>query len=516
MKIPMLELQFVPIDLDYALKLLGDYPNFLYIDGKNAQICLDDVLAFRRILRFENVALLPNSAKDEQITNRILDVGTCHIEYRGHSASEDGITFLFRVYSAGDLDAGDIPNEYYSAEEVLGKVLLNCSGISLYTEAFRADMPTNWGNPWYMLSDVAEQIAQKPNIGLSHNEKEQALLPLLTDLRCLNRYEYPSDEGLIHLPTLRRLFAEFDETKLLSLLGSLEQTQPYTDRYYRRASKLHNRLCLSSSEPLWRYIREQISDSQRDYPVKADRLCHPEALSAIRTSTQKQMEALGYEGSFPDYVKKGSVHGIHLIESYAANYLTFGTKEAFLYIHCTEEVDDTGNYYFSILCATDLSGKESHCKDVFSCLFNAHGECFWQEVYYNYALLGHHDTADTPSSEQDLTPEHLSMYLRIADKKAQLLPLTKEERALDNNGYAASSLALFLLVPLVIGLLSACFFTPCFMVMEFLVTLCFGKLDIFPEMFLETPWLKYFLFYTIGVAGFMWLYGLYVFFPRRK
>ncbi|MBQ5626140.1 MAG: DUF3878 family protein, partial [Paludibacteraceae bacterium] len=83
----------------------------------------------------------------------------------------------------------------------------------------------------------------------------------------------------------------------------------------RLTNKLLALLNRRKYEPLWREIYKLISASQCGYPDAVPVLCNKEILHETREKIQKRMEAHGYSGNYPDFMKKGSINGLHSVTS---------------------------------------------------------------------------------------------------------------------------------------------------------------------------------------------------------
>ena len=157
------------------------------------------------------------------------------------------------------------------------------------------------------------------------------------------------------------------------------ETAPNSKKRENRIRKLVSRLNSQKYEPLFRELYGRIARSQEEYPVRAEACCPPELLREKRAKIQTGMESLGYTGSYPDFIKCGTIRGIHPVGSYEKLYFVGMEKRAVFHIHCREFVVGEG-LGIEFLCGTELLRKGESAGDICSCLFNAGGRRYFKTV----------------------------------------------------------------------------------------------------------------------------------------
>lgn len=371
--------------------------------------------------------------------------------------------------------------------------------ISLY----RADELLFGGTPWEHLSQIAADILEKWHLPGNHfNNLEKEHFPLIVELSKLSYWaRIPERYQKCGFPTLKEKCVRFGYSKPLSLLERIETGMAAgqdTERLTRRLIALLNH---QKYEPLWRELFTLLQTTQEGYPSRREHCCAPAALQEARALVQEQMEALGYEGQYPDFFKRGAIRRLRLAESYDISYFAGLTKRAAFHIHCTEVMTKNG-FFLEFLCGAELLRKGEEPKDIYSCLFFAKGHRFFQAINYQY------DIED--SDAKDLKQE-LPVYARVAAKKAELAPLTKQER-IAIHGFDGS-LSLFFPVFFLMGGLFAIFMTLGMMLLPVIFALLDGQPQAIPSMIAEIPWWALFLFCWVGFGGAM---GFITVLSKRK
>lgn len=372
------------------------------------------------------------------------------------------------------------------------------TAIRYERQVYRVEPDGGLYTPWRTLALVALAICEKAfRSDCPCNAQEEALLPLLTELANLyHSNALPEDRQSGRFPLLAALFGEFGQIRLLPLLSKVEAAKPDSVRRRNLERKLLAKLEEQACEPLWRSLYGKIQESQASYPTRVENDCDPALAAKTRAEVQAHMERLGYQGTYPDFVKEGPLKGIHLAESHGMTYFVGMEKRAVYHIHCLEAWDGSCNVWF--LCGTALPRKGEQVPDIWSCMFNAKGRRLYRQVWPL-------DPRDTPEAD-------LAARVEIAAKKAELRKLTKEEREWDST-FAGGSVGLFLAFLILGGGMFGILMTAGFMVMEFLTALLVGQLASFPELFLTTPWWQLLLFCWLGFGGAM---GLITVLAKRK
>lgn len=323
-------------------------------------------------------------------------------------------------------------------------------------------------SPWVFLIDTASNIISKSEAAVDlFNQKEKALLPLLAELCGLTNYHAVNYEVKKEFPQLKLYSEKLGYRELLPLIENVEKERQ-SGKEKNSAAKLIARLNKSEYEPLWKELYTLICESQAEYPEEASN--ESEKLIAARHEIQRVMEEMGYEGTYPDFFKKGEIRGIHLAETYFLSYFVCNEKNVAFHVHCSEHsfVDDVLIQFRS---GTKLLKKGEETGDIFSCAFDAKGRRYFS-------------VTDCFIEEDE--PQIVSQKAVIATKKAELKKLTKSERKLNSGN--ASLLGIFMFVFIIMGGLFGIFMTLGFMAIELIAALATGALSEFPSLFMETPW----------------------------
>lgn len=343
-------------------------------------------------------------------------------------------------------------------------VKLRFSGVDVELVSVRADVVDSHERPWWALSALANGIVRKSEVAPQLlNERERALLPLLREVAMLVGWR--GAPGQLEFPLLRARM----EPELLPLLERLEQSGPEWKRLWKASDKLQRRLNRSRYAHIWRGIYDEIAASQAEYPLKS-------CVSAqLRRRIEEKLRSMGYSGSYPDFIKRGEVRGLHVVESHGQTYFICNEKKAVFHIHCREYLGSEGGVMIDHVCGTELLREDEIQGDILSCMFDARGR----------RLIG------SVSYVQDMDDSQLERKLVIAAKKAELRRLNKEERRSEG---MIHGLMLFAVVYLLgCGLLAGVVIS-FFVVVSALVTaLLFGWGEI-RAMLREVPWMELFFF----------------------
>jgi len=356
-------------------------------------------------------------------------------------------------------------------------------------------------NPWRFLHTICFAIGMKADLpGDYCNAKEKELLPLIKEIVALEYCMVLDEQELFSFSELKSLAHQYEYSKVETMLGKLETIKPCDREFYKTAQKLIAVLCEKQYEPLWREIFNKIAESQAEYPNSVDSLCDKERLISTRNDIQSLMEAKGYIGSYPDFVKDGTLDGIHLESSYNVTYFVGMEKHAQYHIHCCEATDEDGCLTIQFLCATALL-KNSEAEtdvDVYDCLFNAKGRRLFHTVWYPL--------------QQDAEEHSLESSVSIAVKKAECIKLTKAERK-EYYGSTISCWSQFLWVLLIAGGMFGIAMTVIGILFCILAAAVFGLFADIPEMLRAIPWG---LILAIGWIGFGGAMGIVEVLANRK
>lgn len=435
------------------------------------RIIVDDTPAFRRGLILQNAAGLPQDKEGWY----------CH-DLRMQK-TEKGYCFAGQLEDPVE-ELSEPLRMTFEAARVEVSLFDACKGLSFTDE------------PWSFLRIVGCAICEKAELpGDYCNPEEKALLPLLRELVSLDfsRQEQAS------FPELKKLTEKYGYRKAGKLLHKLETIRSDEAAFPKIAEKLKELLCEKAYEPLWRELYEKLTASQAGYPHMAEVLFDPQLLTRSREEIQSLLESKGYSGTYPDFVKTGAVSGIRLEHSYRMTYFVGMEKRARHYIHCREVFMEGYGLMIQFLCGTAFLKKKEAETDVYGCLFNAAGRRLFHTV--------HHNISTEPNESDDL-----QTTIAIAVKKAECLPLTKEEKKA-YYGEMLPGWGLFLQILLIVGGLFGIVMTLVMMVVCILMTAASGMASQIPDMLKAMPW-GWLL--AIGWIGFGGILGLVEVLAYRK
>ncbi|MGN1160655.1 MAG: DUF3878 family protein, partial [Candidatus Fimenecus sp.] len=369
---------------------------------------------------------------------------------------------------------------------------------------FRADEQIFSETPWMHLQSVAGSILSKYILpGEYLNDSEKELLPLIVEISKLSYWTYIPDEfSSADFSQLKSYIVKFEYKELLPFIENLEKEFFNDNKKDRIIKKLMSKLNTQKYEPLWRELYNILVESQSDYLSKAVVCCPTELLNETRLNIQKLMESHGYSGKYPDFVKKGDIHGIRLADSYDLSYFIGAEKNATYYIHCTEAYFNQ-HLTIQFICGTELLRKNETSGDIYSCLFNAKGRRLFQTISYESGYV---------NLDGEYESDDLEKRVKIAVKKSQLVKLTKEERK-EIYGFDIPYWKLFLFVFIVMGGLYGIFMTIGFMLIAIVACLVFAEPQTIPSMFTDLPWWAVFLSTWILFGGAM---GIVTVLAKRK
>ena len=272
--------------------------------------------------------------------------------------------------------------------------------------------------PWELLETVCDGICEKAEQSLELcNQKERELLPLLKEIKAMNGIYWGDVTRPFTFPLLKQVTREFGIAKAEKLLCQMEGVLPFSKQFEGAQKQLVALFCQQKNQPFWRYLCEKIETSQAEYPIQVQRQFPEESLTALRAKVQTLMEEKGFEGTYPDFVKKGQIKGMRLAHSYDMSYFISGEKRVEFHVYCKETATAAG-VYLEFLCGTACLKKNEPTADIYDCMFNAKGRRLFQTVSYT-----------EPLTEEDRTErDDLETVVTIAAKKAQCQKLTKAER----------------------------------------------------------------------------------------
>lgn len=347
---------------------------------------------------------------------------------------------------------------------------IHFSGLKTDIKLFKPGLCSFDLTPWAQLKSVAGSVLSRCSLGVNYaNEYENKLMPLAAEICKLEYFFYiPEESELNDFRILKSYIVKHGFNELLPFINKLKNVGLNEKKKERISKKLIDKLNTQKYEPLWRELYNLFDDVQADYPSYADLFVSPQLLEKTRTDIQKLMESHGYSGQYPDFIKKGSLHGVHLAESYDESYFVGAKKNAVYHIHCNEE-SDMQCLNIEFVCGTEFLKKGETPGDIYSCMFNAKGRRLCQTVCYDSNIS-------------------LERKANIAVKKAEIKNLTKEERKESCFYDTRSLLFIFSFFFLAAGGAFGVLMTAGFMIIEAVLCLIFADLQAFIPIFLDTPW----------------------------
>lgn len=347
---------------------------------------------------------------------------------------------------------------------------------------------------WNYLTQVAEQIRSKHFLpGDYQNEQEKALLPLLTEITQM-RFRYATDLPVTDFSCIKGYFSKYGYTELTRMIDRMIALPEDSSKRQKMADKIIKCLSYKKYEPMCREIMALIQQSQMQYPEKISQYCDSDLLTEIRISIQRQMEEKGYSGQYPDYIKKGAIKGIRLVEAFDEIYFIGPEKNVAHHIHCTETYIN-GQLTVHFQCGTQCLRRKEEPGDAYSCMFRDQGRRLLCAAKYEIDKAKHIDEDER---------EKLSQILNIAVKQAERIKLTKEEWE-TLMGFPFPWGYLFWTFFLVGGGFFSVFMTLVFFVITILLTVVFTGFAMVPEVVIAVPWFRILLLTWILFGGIMGL-----------
>lgn len=323
-----------------------------------------------------------------------------------------------------------------------------------------------WDNPYEYICDMASIIYHKHRSDPSLLCKEENdILPIVEFLHFLNLSnlgEASKDATDAFISLLR----EYGLTKQEKLLVKLSEKKKFS--VYNR-NKLINALSLAEGECLWRRLYNDICNSQKDVQKSPSQL-RCEQMTELQDKISDLLHKNGYEGTYPNFRKKGNISGLHLAKSYGLDYFVANEKNAMFFIKPQISFDYSGEALVSFLSGTILSRKNDETpEDIYSALFNAKGKRFFIYTHSHEVLDG-----------------ELEKAVLLAVKRAELKKLTKEEK----NDVSRTSVLESISYGLLFGLLFSLLFFPVMGAIVAIALLCAGMIG---DFFTCIPWIPLFI-----------------------
>lgn len=300
--------------------------------------------------------------------------------------------------------------EYFDEDAGMEKKLeLPFRDVEVELEVFRVE--SNEWKPWELLAGMAKHILFKAEFGEDLlNDRERELLPLLCELEQFYRYGWGTN-CYAGFTEVRKRFERYGFRELERPLKNVEAVYG-TKKWLGRMGQLRRKLSRAKYEPLWRELHQAITESQAEYPRRAE---SDPGFTALKKRIEWKLHQQGYRGKYPDFWKEGEVRRLRIAESYGQSYFLWNEKRAVFHIHCEESV------YFDELClcfrcGTELLKPGQKPSDIHHCRFDNGGRTILRTVFY--------------SANKET---NLQQHLAIAMKRAELRKLSKAEQKLDGD-----------------------------------------------------------------------------------
>ena len=359
----------------------------------------------------------------------------------------------------GYILTGQISDLDYENEE---DVQLRFSDAVTTFGNLRLEPVVRYGRPWQCLSDCGRELLHKAQMaGELLNDRERAILPMLRELGMVTGYG--SDEDISGFFHLRARFTP----ELHPYLDQMERSAKNWKKYQKYADKLLNRLNRVEYLPLWKKIRDEIADTQKDYPVSA------QLSSEVIRRIEEGLHSRGYSGSYPEFVKAGTIERSRVLKSHGAcRWVRKGTSAVF---HIRVVELNMGQLQF--LWGTELLAEGAQSLGFDSCGFDAKGRRFLRDVTWTEG-------------------DDLDRKLHLAAKKAELRKLTRQDK-----DFGELHWPLFLVALLGFGGFAAFCMTVGMALVAGLVSLLFGGADALWNVLSALPYGKVFGFTLATVGG---------------
>ena len=379
-------------------------------------------------------------------------------------------------------DDGTMDDEFCSDDEPLSCVV-TFSGATMEYIICRVEPLNCLQTPWAYLISAADAILEKNEL-LPHtlNDKERALLPLLTELSGFFSNETAA-------PLLTAMAEEEGCTKLYRLLNKCRGSVQGFER-------LQLELSHARSEPLWRRIAGLLAESQIGYPVKNEGFSAPSGMDAIRAQITDILHANGYTGTYPDFEKRGPLSRTCVAASghpfvKMRDHLLLRGRPGIYRIHCRE------HFYTHIPgilleCVSQFPKRGEPELDRIACMFDHGDHCF--KDYVMLQIIPDSDTSNT-------LPQSLLRAMLNAEHRR---PNREQRQALDLPAQG-DTLRAALAMGLAFGVLFGILCTPA---LALLLT-GFAVIDgvgAFLPLLADFPWLETLVFSTVGFGGFLAVY----------
>ena len=359
----------------------------------------------------------------------------------------------------GYILTGQISDLDYENEE---DVQLRFSNVETTFGNLRLEPLVRYGRPWQCLAGCGRELLHKAEVAEELlNDLERAILPMLRELGMVTGYG--SDEDISGFNHLRARFTP----ELHPYLDQMERSAKNWKKYQKYADKLLKRLNRIEYLPLWKKIRDEIADTQTDYPAST------QVSAEVVRKIEDGLHSRGYSGSYPEFVKTGTIERSREMKSHEiCRWVHKGTPAVF-HIRVVEQY--VGQLQF--LCGTELLPVGEQSLGCDSCGFDARGRRFLRDVTWTEG-------------------DDLDRKLHLAAKKAELLKLSRQEK-----DFGELLWPMFFVALLGFGGFAAICMTVGMGLVAGLVSFLFGGPDAVWNVLVGLPYGKVFWFTLATVGG---------------
>ena len=367
------------------------------------------------------------------------------------------------VKSESDISRED--DKYYMTVETLYSedIYLSFSCVTAEKTKLRDTDPDSLSSaPWSVIFKIASYIRERKPHELSSKEKEVYSLsyflsiflsPSLLFRESRNDDIMKDGADLFSSFCSEYGFKDFYKYRLI-LLSNINPKKKI-----RALSEMERKLNDIKYKPLFDRIYNALYESQKDYPTTAEFFCDKEELEKKRRKIIKVLRSYGYEGEYPHFYKDGKLSKLRTVQSYGQFYTLTKNSPARFFISITESYIIAEEIpVFDFCCAAHVKRrKEEFTDNILACLFFDKGH----RVYDVFM-----DTEYSDEGEERRIP--LDFMAHIAIKKAELIPLSKEE-SLRINGKVIFPFMLFIVMAVIGSVFFGGLFTPAMMLMTFII-----------------------------------------------
>ena len=364
--------------------------------------------------------------------------------------------------------------------------IMTFESVEIEAKSLKAEIDIRYNdNPWDVLIDFAYDIREKINRPyLTVNEKELALRSLLNELCNIRFFNEEADAVQFNI---LKSYLPIDN-KLNLLLEKVENSQSI-EKHNKASKQLLSYMCSEQFEFAWKDICGLLETSQFDY----EDVSNPEIYDKLkeeRDYIDTIMHQYGYDGCYPSYNKEDRIKGFHILRNDNKIKLVCN-QPASIFIECK---DYLGKYGSITLERTTFRGECYKAKNKLSSIFTKKGISFNEFELINYHI----------DKEGNVIFDEGAEYIpSVICKEAEMKKLSKAEKNVVRPPISKKEFVLTILLGMIIGLgvglFAAVVMFLVFTLLEFLVVLLFfDSVSDFPQLFMETPWLKLFLIDILG------------------